>query len=743
MNHLPAPTGPEPGYEYVDAPEESSAPATTFHVRRILTSLRRFWWVPVLTLTLALAAAAVYVLKTAPTYVSRASLWGTEKIRLPEGSLFSEDPQNEVGNQTELIKSGKLRQLTLERLKPVMTNGIPLGKDGKPIEVKLTVKEAPKSSVLTVEATGSDPGFIQIYLDNLINQYLEYKKNIRKVVSGDTLASITEQVLSKERDLKADQDALTTFEQSNNLAILQEQGTVAGGYLERLQTQLSDYNLQSQLLAATALQKGTNGNGSTNFTGSLLDPLREQNSGSSAATTGFQSAYQQVQLLKIDREKLSKYLRPKHPKIVKLDEEIEKSQKLLDLYSTQNREQLADSLQSLKMKSDTVRSSIKEWEARVVDANARIAEADHLKLQVSRTQSLYDRLVTLLQNVDISRNIDQETLSVLETASPALRSYAREQSVLALAGAGGLMAGLGVIFLMALRDDRFISVSEVNAALGNSVVGLLPEMTSQDAGAVSLLKSDDARYMYAESYRSLRSALLYLPQAEDRPKVLLITSSVPNEGKSTIAANLARTLALGDSRVLLVDADLRKGRLHELLGLHCEPGLVELLRQPENLDKFIQRDSLENFAFLSRGKAFGHTSDLFLGRAFAEVLARMRQQFDYVLIDSSPVFAADDASTLAPKADGTLFVVRSNFSSARLVREGLELLQQRHSKILGLVLNRVDTSMRSYKYYKYGGYDGKDNEPRNGNGVAKAGVETTDDGLLTADFVAARSAKQK
>ena len=170
------------------------------------------------------------------------------------------------------------------------------------------------------------------------------------------------------------------------------------------------------------------------------------------------------------------------------------------------------------------------------------------------------------------------------------------------------MAGLGVIFLMALRDDRFISVSEVNAALGNSVVGLLPEMTSQDAGAVSLLKSDDARYMYAESYRSLRSALLYLPQAEDRPKVLLITSSVPNEGKSTIAANLARTLALGDSRVLLVDADLRKGRLHELLGLHCEPGLVELLRQPENLDKFIQRDSLENFAFLSRGKAFGHTS---------------------------------------------------------------------------------------------------------------------------------------
>jgi succinoglycan biosynthesis transport protein ExoP len=660
--------------------------------------------VPVLTLTLALGAAIVYFLLAPPTFVSSAAMWETEKMRLPEGALFTEDPQNYLGTQTELLRSGMMRQLTLARLQAAGTNAVPLGKDGKPLGVKLKVTQAPKSSVFVVEASSSDPAYTQAYLDSLMNQYLEYKKNIRKVVSGDTLASISEQVLRLERDLKADQDALTTFEQTNNLAILQEEGTIAGGYLARLKTQLSDYQLESQLLEATALEQDMNTAGTTNFAGSLVDSLREQNSAPSAATVERQSAFQQVELLKIEREKLSKYLRPKHPKIIKLDADIERGQKLLEIYRNQNRGQLATTRQALKMRTDSVQASIKEWEVKVVDANARIAEAEHLKLNVSRTQGVYDRLVGLLQNVDISRNIDQETLAILESASPAERSYIQDLAALALAIFGGLALGGGIIALITVRDDRFTSVIEVNATLGDAVVGLLPEVTQKDDVTMSLLELNDPRFMYAESYRNLRSALLFLPMEGERPKVLLITSAIPNEGKSTIAANLARTLALGGSRVLLVDADLRKGRLHEMMGMQCEPGLFELLHQPDNLDGVIQRNSLQNFAFLSRGKALGHSSDLFLGQAFDQILARLRQQFDYVLIDSSPVFAADDATTLAPKVDGTLFVLRSNFSSARQVREALDLLRQRQAKVIGLVFNRADASARSYYYYKYAEY---------------------------------------
>ncbi len=175
---------------------------------------------------------------------------------------------------------------------------------------------------------------------------------------------------------------------------------------------------------------------------------------------------------------------------------------------------------------------------------------------------------------------------------------------------------------------------------------------------------------------------------KERPKVVLITSAVPNEGKSTVAANLAQTLALGGARVVLLDCDLRKGTLHELMGLQREPGLADVLSDPSSLDQVIQTNSVANLAFISTGKPSANSGDLFLCPAFDEVLARLRRQFDYVLIDSSPVFATDDATTLAPKVDGTLFVVRGNYSGAGQVREALELLYQRRANILGLVFNR-------------------------------------------------------
>src|SRR5664280_111174 len=683
--------------------EESPVPASPFRIQKVIPFLRKYWWVPALTLTLALGAAILYFLLAPPTFVSSAAMWETEKMRLPEGALFTEDPQNYLGTQTELLRSGRMRQLTLTRLQAVGTNTVPLGKDGKPLDVKLKVTQAPKSSVFVVEASSSDPAYTQAYLDSLMNEYLDYKRNVRKLVSGDTLASISEQVLRLERDLKANQDALTTFERTNNLAVLEQEGTIAGSYLARLKTQLSDYQLESQLLEATALEQDLAGSGKTNSIGSLLESLGGTQSGSSSpAATERQSAFKELELLKIQREKLSKYLRPKHPKIVKLDADIERGQKLLEMYRNQNRHQLATARQALKMRTDSVLASIKEWEAKVGDANSRIAEADRLKLNVNRTQSLYDRLVSLLQNVDISRNIDQATLAVLEPASPAERSYKLELILLALAIFGGSGAGLGIIALMMLRDDRFTCPVEVMEQFGDQVVGQVPNVGNRKGeSALALLENDDERHMYAEAYRNLRSAILFLAVAGERPKILLITSAVPDEGKSTIAANLARTLALGGARVVLVDGDIRKGRLHELMGLRVEPGLTEALRQPAELGNILQTNSLINLSFLSRGSRLKNPGDLFLGAAFEEVLHRLRRQFDYVLIDSSPVFAADDATTLAPKVDGTLFVVRGNFSSARQVREALELLHQRQAKILGLVFNRADASARSYYYYKY------------------------------------------
>ena len=656
------------------------------------------------TLALGMGTATAIFYQTPPTFVSNGSMWETEKLELPDGAAFSSDRENYIGTLTELLRSRKMWNMTTNYMIAFQKNVIIWGKDGYIIPVEIQVFASPKSSVYTIEAQSANPAFTPAYLNALMEQYKEYRLNVRGVVSVHTENSISEQVQVYERDMKTAQAALSEYEHSNNFAVLQEEGTIDGAYLVKLKTELSDYQLQVNLLAARELEMNSGGVEATNFSDTIFDSLRNSASSESFAA-GRLDADKQIELLKMEREKLAAYLRPAHPKMVKLDADIARAQKLIEVYRQQNHDQIASARQALQIKIDNVQKFIDEWEAKVADVNDRLAKADGLKQEVVSKQRMYDRLSALNDNVQVSQHIDQDTLDILDQASPAKRSYTQAKTMLTQSIIIGLGLGLGIIFLLTVRDDRFGSLIELTEKFGDSVVGQVPEVPEiSGAQRLPLLKDNDDRHMFAESYRNLRSALLYLGIEGQRPKTLLITSAVPDEGKSTVVTNLARALAMGGSKVLLVDGDLRKGRLHELLKLQSQPGLSELLRQGGGPEKFIQATDLADFAFLSRGSIPRNPGDLFLNPAFDRILSGLREQYDYVLIDSSPVFAADDTSTLAPKVDGTLFVVRSHFSHARMVREALELLFQRQARVLGLILNRSDSSARSYYFYKYEKY---------------------------------------
>jgi polysaccharide biosynthesis transport protein len=386
--------------------DEPAAASAAVHSQRSHVTLRKYWWIPLITFVLGAAAAVIVILNQPPTFVSKASMWETLKIRLPEGSLFTEDVQNFLGTQTALLQSPRLRELALSRMRAAGTNVvIPLDKDREPLVVDLRVTQSAKSSVFLLEACSAEPAYTRDYLNALMEAYLEYKKDVRKMISGGTLASITEEVKKAERDVKDSQEILTAFQKTNNLAILEEEGKIAGGYLARLKTQLSDLQLEHRFLqAATADRSNPGDTNKFAFEVSTLTTLP-----GSTAGPGLQ---------------------------------------------IQNREQLASTLWANAIKTENVLAQIKEWETKVVVANSEMAEAERLKVIVQRSQAIYDRLVVLVQNVGISRNIDQETLSVLEQASPAKRSYRTEMTIAGLGPFGGFALGVGMIAVAKVRGRR-------------------------------------------------------------------------------------------------------------------------------------------------------------------------------------------------------------------------------------------------------------------------------------------------
>lgn len=681
-------------------------PPKKFHLRKFLLAFRKYWWITLITLVLSVSVAVLKFFITPPIFVSYASMWQTEKLQLPEAQ-FTEDSQKFFGTLSSVLKSGVMRENAIRLLQASSTNEITYDRNGNVIPVSINVYQEPGSSVFALEAESSNPAFTPLYLNALMAAYKEYMRTVRKDVSGDTLASISELVQKLERDLKTDQDALTAFEQTNNFDVLQQENDVAASYLGKLQTELDDYQLQTRLLQAVALEKDAALPGSTNILANpLFESINESGGGMSPADQSL-TAYQDLELLKMQRARLSKYLRPAHPKIVALDKEIDRSQKLIDLYRQGNQEQIDTARRALEIRIENVKQSIAQVEKKVSYASKLIAQADNLKVTVARQQALHDRLMEMLQNVDISRNIDQETLAILEPASPATRSYSEAKDNLTKSVFLGLAGGLGIIFLLSLRDDRLLSLVEVSEKISDNILGQVPEIRQLKAGEpLALLEHNDQRHMLAESYRSLRSALMYLAMGGHQPKVVLVTSAVPNEGKSTVAANLARTLAMGGARVLLIDGDLRRGQLHKLIGLQSQPGLTNFLGGDgkEDLSRFIQTNSMPNFSFMARGNGVQNPGDLLILPVFDRMLGLLREQFDNIVIDTCPVMAADDAATLAPRVDGTLFVVRSHFSRAKVVREAMELLYQRHARLLGVILNRADATSGSYNYYKYEEY---------------------------------------
>jgi succinoglycan biosynthesis transport protein ExoP len=244
----------------------------------------------------------------------------------------------------------------------------------------------------------------------------------------------------------------------------------------------------------------------------------------------------------------------------------------------------------------------------------------------------------------------------------------------------------------------------VLATFTEPILGQIPNVADSRANArLPLLQPDDERYTYAEAFRSLRSSLIFMPNQSDL-KTLLVTSAIPDEGKSTIASNLAITMAAGGAKTLLVDADLRRGDLSMIFETEGKAGLSNVLRGEVPWTAATQETRYPMLTLLPRGPVTNQSGELLLLPILEKLFEEMRAAYDLIIFNTAPILATDDTPTLAPHFDGTLMVMRAEFTRARLTQNALKTLYQRQVIVLGLILNCIDSEMPDYYYYRYPKY---------------------------------------
>jgi capsular exopolysaccharide synthesis family protein len=686
------------------APEDRSVRSARFFtlLHRYRSLLRRRWWLLLLLALVGMGVQWIIYKQSPPAYASIGRMIVNVKIQVQTGASYSEDLSNFLGTQVELMKSSTVKANAERRVNAARPDLI-----SAPVNLQIGVTT--KTTIFNLMAICPEKDYTQAFLDAVMEEYMSLKNDMRTRSSEKTLAGITEELLRLEKELKTNEEELLQFQATNSMVFLQEQGNSAGNYLVQLNRQLAGLQSELQLLNMLNLEQNLE---RQQTKGVITGARTAEGEGKEVADlfradSDYLKVKQEIQLLKAEREQLAEYLRPKHPKMVALSEDISRKERLLEIFKQQSVEQLDNRRSSLALQVQNLQREIKEWEVGSLDISTKMARYQKIRANITRVQSHYDQLLKTMQAVDVDKDISPESVTVLEKATPALLYRASLPKGLLISGLIGLALGVGILILSDRFDDRMNSYVELNDHFEEQVLGQIPrERRPRGDTELKLIQPEDTRHAFLEAYRNVRSSLLFMSaNGESRPKLLLVTSSIPNDGKSMTTANLAITLAQGGSRVVLIDADLRKGVMHRRFKVDSTPGFSEVLTQRTEWRSVVRPTYIQNLSLISCGAPSQKSSELFLQQSTPAVLRDMAKDYDYVIIDSPPVMAADDVTSLAPYAEGVLFVIRSQHTSARVARAALDLLYQRNVNVLGLVFNAVNPDVGEYYYYsKYKDY---------------------------------------
>ena len=414
--------------------------------------------------------------------------------------------------------------------------------------------------------------------------------------------------------------------------------------------------------------------------------------------------------LEADYQEGLKIYKPAYPKMVQIESQIAEMQAKINEEISQVRGAIKADYDAAHAQEEMLTAKLQQSKETVLDVQDRSFQYNILQREVDTNRQLYEGLLQRYKEIGVAGGIGVNNITIVDKAEVPIKPYKPSLMINGLIAVFlGLFGGVALAFLFEHLDDTIKQPDEVEKLLGLAVLGIIPLVkdAGEDGQDIAVSENLDLRSAFAEAHRSVRTALQF-STPEGTPKVIMITSASPGEGKSTTALSLAIHFAQAGKNVLLIDADLRKASLHKKLGIGNDMGLTNYLAGDTKPVEITKPSHIPKVFLIPSGPLPPNPAELISGPKMVALLNLAAERFDQVIIDGPPVLGLADAPLLGSLAEATVLVTEAGGTSREFARNAVKRLRVTRTRLIGGIMTKMGSRgsaygyYHSYYYYQYG-----------------------------------------
>ncbi len=699
------------------------AVADSLQIRDYARILIRRGWIIIAIVAGGLLAAVYYNRTALPIYEA----WATLQIEVDPNVLGLDQPLVEqrdwmreyLPTQLAILESRELASMAREQLTdPSSANPIGAGgsdrskvRPGAPLpDDKIpTVSEIIESRIVADVRTtrlvrigflSADPVTSAEVANALARAYVKWNFEFKTNTTGEASDWLAQQVEEQRKVVAASEQALQRYREQHGADALRTMPTISNAAVGERQNIVVQKLAELQAAVTNARAETIKKEAAYRQLTSIQASQQALDTLPLIASSPYLLALKgELAALQQKLQQTSEKLGERHPELIRLKGAVESADQKLQAEIAKLSVGIRNEYETALAGERGLIAALEGQKAEVQQLNAKAVEYTALEGEARANRELLDKLVQRSRQIRLARDLPTANARLLDAAEvPGLPIRPRKQRNLMMGFAGSAALGLGLVFLLEIFNTRVSSPDDVTRHLQLPVLGVAPRVKSIN-GHGSLLLNDGAPPQFAELLHSVRTSLVLAP-ALAASRTLLVTSARPGEGKTLSAANVAISLAGLNHRVLLIDADLRKPRLHEVFRVDQRPGLTDVLRGKATHDA-IHETKVPRLWLIPSGNPSRHAADLLGSQRFSQLIECFRQQFDWIVLDSPPVLPVTDACLMTRVASGVLFVVESGKTSRDIARAAVERLDAVGANLVGALLNGAELGKRGESYLPY------------------------------------------